>query len=202
MANDAEVAEFDGAVTCAHAGVVGGRPTRAGHGVGEREVEAAGGGGVDADGDALGGAAPGAAAQGVEARLGGGDFGSEDIAGVVELGLVGGGFGALLVEKGEGGGEFGEGGARGVFGGRREQGGLDQGVRAELALEELAAVVEGAALFEEGGEFVFEGFYAGVRGGFDEDLARAHVEDRGGGGASAGDLERLVDEVGREAGEG
>jgi hypothetical protein len=125
LADDAEVAEFDCAIGGGDAGVVGGNPTRAGDRVAEREVEAAGGGGVDAHGDALGGAAPLGTAEFVEARLGGGDLRGEDLAGVIEGGLVRGGFGALLVEEGESGRQLGEGGAWGVFGRRREQGGLD-----------------------------------------------------------------------------
>ena len=108
----------------------------------------------------------------------------------------------MFGEEDEGGGEFGEGGARGVFGGRGDERGLDLGEGGELGFEEAGAVVEAAALLEEGVEFVLEGFEAGVGRDFQEDLARTHVEDRGGGGAAAGDLEGLVDEGGGETGEG
>ena len=198
MADVAEITERHGALAARHAGVVARRPARAGHGVAEGEVEFAGGGGVEAHGHGLGAAAAGAA-EFVEFALGGLGLGGEVFELRVERLVLGGEFGAVLLEKREELGRFLDGEAgRAVLGGRGGGGDFEVGERTFLRFQDGAAVVEHAALFGEGAEFVLDGFHALVGREIDVGGARGHVEDGGLRGAAAGDLERLVEEGGGE----
>ena len=179
-----------------HAGVVAGRPARAGDRVGEGNVEVAGLRGGDAHRHGLVAASAGAAEL-VELVLGGAELVLQLLALFIERGALGDEAGFLLGKIAERIGELGQVGSRHVLGGRREERGFHPVEHGILGLEHAAAVIEPAHLFLQATERVLEFLHAGVGREIDVGLPGGDVEDEGLGGALAADLERaLVERLG------
>ena len=87
---------------------------------------------------------------------------------------------------------------RGVFVGCGGRGGLQLAERAILRFEHRAAVIEHAALFRERAQRVFDSLHPLVGREINIGRARRHIEDRHLRRTAAGNLQRLVEESGRE----
>ena len=87
---------------------------------------------------------------------------------------------------------------RGVFVGCGGRGGLQLAERAVLRFEHRAAVIEHAALFRERAQRVFDSLHPLVGREIHIGRARRHIEDRHLRRTTAGNVQRLVEERGRE----
>ena len=191
LADDAEIAEGDGAFAAEHAGVVAGHPARAGHGVGERDGKVAGLGGGHAHGHGLVAAAAGTA-QLVELVLRGGDFVLQVLALLIERGALGDDPRLLLGQVGERIRELRQVGPRYILGRRGEERGFHPVEHDALRLEDAVAVVEAAQLLLQPAEGVLELLHPGIGREVDVGLLAGDIEDGRLGRALAADLERLL----------